>query len=301
MAIGEIPPWVRGVNAEQAISAGASAGLGAARIQQEGENEAQRMGMEAMRLKQSTAMEQARLQQAAEQHQMEFQARQKINEQMQLRSDQRLNIENAYKTSAIGIQQGRLEEAQKVADEKAKNAAIQFQREQGFARDVSSGVPAMEAYRRNPVAASILNSATRSQLREDQTKSKYFEGKFPIIKINPATGQSETVYTPPKSEGLSKGDLEDLKDLRHERDTITKRMGDKFQESIVPTPPAELKKTQDKLDEINQKIEAIKRPKLKSPTATTSKDKVVRAHALGIAHPDWTKEQIIDAVEKEMQ
>lgn len=299
MAIGEIPPWVRGVNAEQAISSGASAGLGAARLEQETRNESARMGMEAMRLKQSTALEQARLQQASEQHQMEFQARQKLNEQMQLRRDQQLNIESAYKTAALGIQQGRLEETSKIADEKAKNAALQFQREQGFARDVASGVPVMEAYQRNPVAASVLSAVGRTQLKEGQAKPVLREGKFPLIEYDPKTGTTREVYTPPKSEGISKVDAEDLKDLRHERDTLAKSMSDPL--GISQRTAAQKQEEQNRLADINKQIEAIKRPKLKAPTSTDKKDKVVRAHELGIAHPDWTKEQIIDAVNKEMQ
>jgi hypothetical protein len=163
MAIGEIPSWVRGPNAPEAISSGGAAGLGIARIQQEQQNESQRIGMEAMRLRQASQLEQARLAQAAEQHQMEFEAKRKLAEQNQLREQQRLNIDNAYKTAALGIAQGRLEETQKVAEEKAKNAALQFQREQGFARDVAAGVPVMEAYQRNPVAASVLSAVERSQ------------------------------------------------------------------------------------------------------------------------------------------
>lgn len=306
MAIGDIPNWIRPPNTLGATEAGASAGLGVAHIAAARESEAAREGMEAMRLRQASQLEQARLAQQAEQHQMEFQARTKLAEQNQLRAEQRLNIENAYKTAALGIQQGRLEEVEKIATEKAKNAAMQFQREQGFARDVAAGVPVMEAYQRNPVSASLLSSIGRTQLKEGAgAKPVLREGKFPLIEYDPKTGTTREVYTPPKSEGLSKADVEDLKDLRHERDALTKKMGDTLTERIAPTPPAERKANEDKLRDIESKIEGIKRGGLKPPTTSTgttsAKDKITRAHALGIAHPDWTKEQIIDAVMKEMQ
>jgi hypothetical protein len=301
MPLGSLPPWVRGVDAEAGISSGASAGLGVARLQQEQQSDAARQGMEAMRLKQAAGLEQARLQQAAEQSQMEFQARQEVAKQQQLRQQQAMNIDAAYKTATLGLAQGRLEEVQKAADEKARNAALQFQREQGFARDVAAGVPVMEAYQRNPVAASVLSAVGRTQLKEGtEAKPLIREGKFPLIEYDPKTGTTRQVYTPPAPVGLSKSDTEDLKDLRHERDLLTKGMGDRLMNQISPMKPEEQKAQQDKLNEINQRIEAIKRPKLQPPP-TNSTDKITRAHALGIAHPDWTKEQIIDAVMKEMQ
>jgi len=92
MAIGTLPPWVHGPNAAEAISSGGSAGLGVARIQQEQQNESERMGMEAIRMRQGAQLEQARLQQAAQQHEMEFAARQKLAEQNQLREPPHLEL-----------------------------------------------------------------------------------------------------------------------------------------------------------------------------------------------------------------
>src|SRR5882672_4793303 len=163
MAIGTLPPWVRGPNAAEAISSGGSAGLGVARIQQEQQADSERMGMEAIRMRQGAQLEQARLQQAAQQHEMEFAARQKLAEQNQLREQQRLNIENAYKTAALGIAKGRLEETQQAAADKARAAALTFQREQAFARDVANGIPVMQAYQRNPVSPSLLGAVSKTQ------------------------------------------------------------------------------------------------------------------------------------------
>lgn len=295
MAIGTIPDWIRGPNTLQALSSGASAGSAVARTEQEGVSESARLGMEAQRMRQSAAIEQARLAQADEHAQMEFQARQKLAEQNQLREQQRLNIENAYKTAALGIAKGRLEQTQSAAEEKAKAAALTFRREQAFARDVASGIPVMEAYQRNPVAPSLLNSVSRTQIKEDQTSKPVIrEGKFPLLRINPATGQTDTLYTPPKPEGLSVADKEDLKDLRTQRKDLSSKI------SAYLTPPDQKQALTGQLSELDKRIEAIKHP-VKSPeSSSTAKDKLVRAHALGISHPDWTKEQIIDAVNKEM-
>lgn len=303
MAIDTIPSWVRGPDVLGSLSAGASAGASAGRMEQENRFESIRLGLEAKRLQQSAALEQAQLNQAADQHAMEFQARQKLQEQNQERLKQQLNIQNAYKTAELGIAQGRLEETKALAEQKARTAALTFQREQGFATDVASGVPVMEAYRRNPVSPAMLNAVERTQLKSDQSaKPVIREGKYPIVRIGP-DGKAEVVYTPETPTGLSASDKEDLKDLRHERDALQKKYDDPVRERFAPTPPAEYQRYTNRIDEISKRIEEIKRNSKatnKTESDTSSKDKVVRAHALGIAHPDWTKEQIIDAVNKEM-
>jgi hypothetical protein len=302
MAIDTIPPWVRGPNVEAALSSGGAVGESGARLQAGREESAARLAQDAMQHDQQLQMESARLSQSEHLAQMEAQARKEVNEQNQLREQQRLAITSAYHQAQLGMEKGRLEQQQAVAQAKAKEAAAAFQREQAFAADVASGTSVMDAYRRNPVSASVLNAIGRTQLKESEGKPVLREGKYPLIEYDPKTHSTREVYTPPKSVGLSKVDTEDLKDLRHERDELTKRMGDAGMEKIAPTPPAQRKAQEAKLNEINQRIEEIKRPKLKSPTTSTgdSKDKVVRAHALAIAHPDWTKEQVIDAVNKEM-
>jgi hypothetical protein len=135
---------------------------------------------------------------------MEFQARQKLAEQNQLREQQRLAIENAYKNTALGIAKGRLENQQAIAAKKSNDAAMQFQREQAFAADVASGVPPMEAYMRNPVSPSLLNSVGRSQAKEDQSEKPVIrEGRYPIVRVNPKTGVTDVVYTPKTDSGPS--------------------------------------------------------------------------------------------------
>lgn len=296
MAIGTIPPWVRGPDTLGALSSGASAGATAGRMESENRNESARLGLESLRLRQGAAMETARLNQAAEQSQMEFQARQKLAEQNQLRESQRLNIENAYKTAQLGIAQGRLEQTQKAADEKAKAAALAFQDEQGFAQHLRNGGSVLEGIQKFPrISSSYLNSIERTQIKEGQNKPIIREGKFPLIEYDPSTRKTTTLYTPPKPEGLSVADKEDLKDLRSQRKDVYSRIGGYL------VPPEQKAALTTQLSEIDKRIEAIKHPAPKMPTAeVSSKDKLVRAHALGIAHPDWTKEQIIDAVNKEM-
>lgn len=277
MAIGMIPNWLSAPDTLGALSSGAGAGASAARLEQESRFESARLGMEAQRMQQATAFESARLNQAAEQSQMEFQARQKVAQQEQLRQQQRLNIEAAYKTAELGIAKGRLEQAQATAAEKAKAAALQYQREQAFAQDVASGMPVMQAYQRNPVSASVLNAASRGT---SQDRPVHVGGS--IVERNPQTGEWETKYTAPTSQKPIKvGKSLVVPNKQGGVDVMYTEKGEG--DALLGTA----------LNFKGQKTTT-------KPTENTSKDRITRAHALGIAHPDWTKEQIIDAVMKEM-
>lgn len=289
MAIGSIPPWVRGPDTLGALSSGASAGAAGGRMEQENRFESARLGMEAQRMQQGAALQQAQLEQAAEQHQMEFQARTKLAEQNQLREQQRMNIENAYKTAALGIAKGRLEETQQAAADKARAAALTFQREQAFARDVASGIPVMEAYQRNPVSPSLFNSVSKTQ-----------EGNKPIhvgdaiVERQPDGTFKESYRSPRSNKPIKVGKT--LLEVGEDGKVKVLYGGETEKPSILGAA-----------DEASPPSPSLwsRLKNVVSPSAPTSppesKDKVVRAHALGIAHPDWTKEQIIDAVNKEMQ
>lgn len=292
MALGRLPPWVTGVNTLSELSSGESAGLGYARIEQESRNESARLGMEAQRMQQGAALQQAQLEQQAQQHQMEFQARQKLAEQNQLRQQQRLNIENAYKTAALGIAKGRLEETQQAAADKARTAALTFQREQAFARDVASGIPVMQAYQRNPVSPSLFNSVSKTQ-----------EGNKPIhvgdaiVERQPDGTFRESYRSPRSNKPIKVGKT--LLEVGEDGKVKVLYGGETEKPSILGAASEEAPPSPG----LWSRIKNVVSPSTPTPPKETpaNKDKVVRAHALGIAHPDWTKEQIIDAVNKEMQ
>ena len=270
MAIDTIPPWVRGPNVEAALSSGGAVGESGARLQAGREESAARLAQDAVQHNQQLQMESARLSQSEHIAQMEAQARKEVNEQNQLREQQRLAITSAYHQAQLGMEKGRLEQQQAVAQAKAKEAAAAFQREQAFAADVTSGVSVMDAYRRNPVSASVLNAIGRTQTKEDAgDKPIIREGRYPIVRIDPKTGESKVVYQPKSSDS-------DILGAASEPAAQSPSLMSRIKNVFSPSSPLPASKT-------------------------SSKDKVVRAHALGIAHPDWTKEQIIEAVEKESQ
>ncbi len=71
MALGTLPPWVRGPNAAEAISSGGAVGEGAARIQAGREESAARLAQDAIQHNQQIQMESARLSQQEHLAQME--------------------------------------------------------------------------------------------------------------------------------------------------------------------------------------------------------------------------------------
>jgi hypothetical protein len=337
----DIPmPWLHGPNVAGAIASGAQAGEAGARLQEARESDSAHLAQQAMQHSQQLQMEGARLSQQEHIAKMEMQSRKEIAEQNRLRQDQQLAMQGAYHDAQIGMAKSRLEESKAIADQKSKDAAMAFQREQAFAADVSSGTNIMDAYRKNPVSASVLSAITRTQLKEGQGgKPVIREGKFPLIEYDPVTRKATTVYTPPESTTISKADTEDLRDLRHERDALEKKLSGKaFAQRVGMANPEENQKDEHRLLEITNRINEIKRGPTKTPPPLQDrpappaaiappaapaaapavpvaapappaaavappkpKSKIQRAHELGIAHPDWTKEQIIKAVNEEMQ
>ena len=257
MAIGSIPPWIRGPNTLEALSSGAGAGGSAARTEQAGQFESARLGMEAERMRQGAAIQQAQLQQAAEQHAIEFQARAKLAEQNQEREQQRLNIENAYKTAALGIAKGRLEETQAIADQKAKAAALMFQQEQGFHNYLKEHPgDILGAWQSFPRVSPQMVNATREAIQHGAPdKLEVREGKYPILTVNPQTGETVQRWTPPEN------NTEILKNLRHDRDQLEKE---------TPRSDEEKQLNQDKLNAIRYRIDRLSHGKsLTTPTAST--------------------------------
>ncbi len=268
----DIPtPWVHGPNAAEAISSGGAAGEGAARIINQREESSARLAQDALQHNQQLQMESARLSQAEHLAQMEMQARKEVSQQNQLREQQRMAITDAYHQAEIGIEKGRLEQQQAVAAAKAKEAAMAFQQEQGFAQHLKDHpgdvIGGLQKFPR--VSPSWLNAITTSLKKGESDKPVVRSGEFPLIEYDPKTHSATEVYTPSKA-SLSKADIEDLRDLRHERDMLSKKLSDTLSERIAPTPPDQKAAEQNRLKEINDQIEKIKRGGLKPPSSTAS-------------------------------
>jgi hypothetical protein len=129
MALGEIPPWlnVQPSDFVRAGSAGAEAGLGAAKV-----------ALEAKAQSDQAALQAARLSQAERIANMEMQARREIAEQNRLREDQQLAIQSAYHTAQIGVAKDRIAEQQALAEAKGRAAANQMARNAGFAEYIKA-------------------------------------------------------------------------------------------------------------------------------------------------------------------
>lgn len=94
--------------------------------------------------------QQAALQQARVQAQMEADARADQQNQENLREEQRLRVQESMRQSEIGLQQQRLQEVQKENDARTRDAALRLADQQGFASDLSKGLPIEQALYRHP-------------------------------------------------------------------------------------------------------------------------------------------------------
>jgi len=204
-----IPPWLNVTPSQfvQAGQAGAEAGLGAARVAQE-----------AAALKQRAAQEAARLSHAEHLQSMELQARQEIAEQNRLREDQQMALQNAYRTSQIGLGKARIAQAEAIADQKAREAALQFADEQGFTQEIAGGSPVAQAMAKYPrVRPSIVNQLRLSVPGDVGnativTHPEFGERKF----LRQPTGHETPLSEGGLSEGTAERIIQRLKEQRRQ-------------------------------------------------------------------------------------
>lgn len=155
----QIPPWLQIQPADyvRAGAEGAQAGLESSRLQQQGQEAGARIGLESQRLALEAQSESQRAQEQAARlsheeqiAQMEMQARKDIAEKNAMRQSQQLAIENAMKSSQIGLQKQHIDQQMVLANQKAKEAAATYSDEQGFRQAIAGGVEPMEAAARFP-------------------------------------------------------------------------------------------------------------------------------------------------------
>lgn len=126
-----VPPWIRGGNPLQAVEAGASLGQRIAESNQRAAFEFAQMQAQQQRFQQEMALQEQRLQQQQEFEQQRLQAQQAIQEREQLRDDQKLMIEGAYKQAQFGLAKQKLElTAQAAASKMAAQQQFISDREQ---------------------------------------------------------------------------------------------------------------------------------------------------------------------------
>lgn len=135
----------------------AGAYLGGARLAQARQDSSNEMQLGQQRLAQAAQQAQQEIQLAQQkiaaqqaQAQMELQAKQEVAQQQMMRQQQELQIEKSYKDAQFGLEQRRVEEAEKMVQLKVGEAARKFQAQQAFQREsqelISGGMDAEKAY-----------------------------------------------------------------------------------------------------------------------------------------------------------
>jgi hypothetical protein len=280
----EIPPWlnVGPTNFLQATAEGSNTGLRAGEIANQARefNARQEMARQQMAMEQTNAV---RRQQIADVQQAQnFQL---SNAEMQMRRDiatqnnQRMQAQqqmlNAYRQAQVGLGQDRLKEQQELHEAKARDAALAYRDEQGFSDAIASGASPEQALFHFPrTRASIFSALTRTgteQGREDLVKWKL---------------QATAAY----------------QNLKKAEDDISSFNEKSYGEEEVPQA------LQDRLAEARSRVQELaSEPALQPPAAATPavqkpqnmiEQKIAKANELRKSHPDWSKDKVIEEVNK---
>lgn len=334
MAIGSIAPWldVKPSDFIRAANEGASAGEAAARTQLEAEgqrqrarSEAQRLALEAQSLNANAEHQAQVLSQQERLTMMEQAHRDEILKQDRMRQDQKMLIDNAYKTAQIGIAKDRVDNQKALADAKAKEAALTIADEQRFAQNISidpaTGKPrmsVMEAYQQSPrLSAAKLKAMSETGFEPH----KINVGGQDLIQVSP------NKWEPPRKEELSpiikarerdigaqkKALMAELpapgtnEDKRKKIQTQIDALSEQEDLMLSPTPPFKAAPERSVNDfPLSPQAPPVAPPVVpQPPTApakqSSTKAKVDRAHELVKEHPDWSREDIIKAVNDEFE
>lgn len=311
MAIGSTPPWldVKPSDFVHAANEGASAGLGAARLRQAGESEAGRLALEAQSINERAAAQEAQLSEHERIAQMEAQTRKEIAQQNQLRETQQLAIQQAYHQAQIGLGKQRIDEQKAIANAKAKEAAMTYQQEQGAAQYLKENPGDVAGALLNfPRARSVVGVISRSQGKEpmsginEMTDSKgnrfYQSGPGSVRRIpQPMDTQTYDTTVP---------EVPAKPEVSH-REGQSKLLGIPIPftgKTVVDSPavPAVPEKTIKHRRQVPADAQntAVSPPGKSSPSAPpTAKTKLQRGREIQAEHPDWTKEEVIKAVNDE--
>jgi len=264
-----LPPWlnVQPTDFLRATEAGTQAGIAQAGQANQAAEASARLGMEAQIARMQADVRKAVLQQQAQ------------------RQQQQIDINRAYKEAEVGLAQDRLERAQALDQAKAAEQAKKFAAQQKFSQLLQSGMSPEKALFQVPelstpsAVASIGRNAATREYGDITTKvlpggaTAVFRPGSPGLHVLPMKKSVDdrifeiqmAEYAKKKTEAEASGDDEGA---------------------------AALQKSMDKLRAQYQNRT--------SGTGTgTGGSKVERARQLHKEHPDWNKQTIIDAVNKE--
>jgi hypothetical protein len=238
----------------------------------------------------AVAEQQAQLQSQSERTQLELQMRQQEMEKQTERQKQMLEMTRAYHEQQTGLKKAALDQLQQRVQLQTQAAAHKFQAQQQYdqhAQDlINQGVPENEAYGKAAMKfgpamgmASAPIAAAMRGARDMNVEGAPAPGGLPGTVLHggnrwqyvPDKVAKAPAMTPSQLVGLAKA----VPQLRAYG--LSKEAGSNI---------------------ISQVTQLANKPA--TPQATpAANDKISRANALRKEHPDWTKQQIIDAVNQE--
>ena len=279
----------------------------------------------------------ARLAQEQQQMEMEMQAKREAQAQQALRQQQELAMEKARTQAEIGLKQSALDQAQQKIKLTADAAARKYAAQEQYRQLIDSGMsPDEAALKIGPQAFSSMagmaglskevfqrkhpfvpTTTTVDGQKLIQTSPNRFEKAsippnigpvqaqavldpstqqpIPGVFAAPGASGAMVVHNRPKVITAEEAELKKLEKAQ-EKDTMG-RTASMMEETKDMSKGAKAARKQyldrqKKIDDLQQRI---------SRGGSGAKSKVDRAHELAQQHPDWTKEQIIQAVKDEFK
>lgn len=270
------------------------------------------------------AMQQRQMQQERERMGMEAELKTQQLRQRALESEQQIQVDKAYKDQTIALREKQLQGIAAQVQAKTAAAARQYAGQEKYRQAIDSGMDPMDAILKfgpemghyGAVEAAAMRASHMRTPQPAEQGTKVNLGGEDFIQIPSTTGyryQQIKHEKPPKAAvpgALTHVDRDEIHALERQQDKLSAAvMADEVGAmALERNPNSPLAKSyarkRDQADALEKQIDSI-RARARAGGATDTKpagkaaSKVERAKELAQEHPDWTKEQIIKAVNLE--
>jgi hypothetical protein len=282
-------------------------------------------------------MQQRQMQQERERMGMEAELRTQQLRQRALESEQQIQVDKAYKDQTIALREKQLQGIAAQVQAKTAAAARQYAGQEKYRQAIDSGMDPMDAILKfgpemghyGAVEAAAMRASHMRTPQPAEQGTKVNLGGEDFIQIPSTTGyryQQIKHEKPPKAAlstnqrgpgynyetvpgALTQVDRDEIHALERQQDKLNAAVmsddvGAMALERNPNSPIAKAyKRKRDQADALEKQIDAIRDRARAGSTETKpaakASSKVERAKELAQEHPDWTKEQIIKAVNLE--
>lgn len=235
-------------------------------------------------------LEQARMQQQQEE-----------NQRQHLMEQQRLEVEKAYKDQQLAMQKQELDQATKLNQLKIQDAAQRMSAQKGFQDYVNSLGPNPDP---DDIVRGILKFGTGMGVDSSgfyNLAAKQAALKHPFVPADITTprGVNLVQLSPNRFEvapDTKSKTADEAQKSKFALEDAYKQLDEARRAEVADVNPKHREANRKRVIDAMNHLKEIINPETATAKPSTPEAKVEAAKALRKAHPDWTKQQIIDAV-----